>query len=81
MRYIDHTGKGKQITAFFLASQITMIFTWSREAAHLSKDLVLFIRMFSCFYMSLTIWTSLTQPCTTKTSKELRKEKRKRKST
>lgn len=46
------------VVTFFLAPQITMIFTWSREAAHLSKDLVLFIRMFSCFYMSLTIWTT-----------------------
>jgi len=46
------------VATFFLAPQIAMIFTWSKESAHLSKDLVLFIRMFSCLYMSVTIWTT-----------------------
>ncbi|MCP4754948.1 MAG: hypothetical protein GY866_29070, partial [Proteobacteria bacterium] len=46
------------VATFFLAPQITLVFTWSKGSAHLAKDLELFVRMFSCFYMSITVWTT-----------------------
>jgi Na+-driven multidrug efflux pump len=46
------------IITYFFAPQIILIFTWSKGSAGLSDDLLIFFRMFSWFYMSITIWTT-----------------------